>query len=386
MLARSRIGQFATQGQRAMAVAAGLFIIAAFPGLFFDSVIDKGWVASSLAILTTPAVPKGSPLVGYQRGLPQLKGCPSHNRTEDLRATAWRRTRAVRSKKMHSTERRRYPRWSTRQKATVRGSGMTLDGEIRDYCQAGLFLAFTQPARAGLMRALPPGSLVELDFSEQRAGGVLQHRVHGRVARVLPTGLGLQVATMPQAVLRALQAAAAGEVRAQAPASTGQEVDAQTRRALRQACSRRFKVFIGAVLEDFFDRAPVRLQEASNEEADLALRSRLGEAAWELSSRRAEITTCFVESIGEAIRNAGRAMQAEQAGDMPGELALVDDEQFEDWLSIATVAQRIEADLSLPLENLQRRYGALQGIEVERDSNPFGPEVICRAFQDALQG
>jgi len=65
-------------------------------------------------------------------------------------------------------------------------------------------------------------------------------------------------------------------------------------------------------------------------------------------------------------------------------VSLVDDDPFEEGLSVSTVAHQVEADQGLVLANPQRRYGALGGLPLERATNPFGPEAICGAFQEAL--
>lgn len=293
---------------------------------------------------------------------------------------------------------------SARQPAVLHGAGMALHCEILDYCRAGLYLAFAQPLLPEAVRALAPGSTVELVFEgpeavqpqspssgrskSQPPSQQQPLRLLGRIVRSLPGGLGIQLAELPDAALAALRASGARAAHA-APAigdAATAGLGPQARRALRQQCSQLFKGFIQAVLKTFFAQAPSRLTQAGSEAMGTALRARFDETARELQQpqRRNVVSTRLVESIGAAVRQLGRERVQEFAEGASAELALVDDDQFEDWLNLSTVTHRLEADLSLPLADLHQRYGALQGTVVDRASNPFAPELICRSFQDAI--
>lgn len=258
----------------------------------------------------------------------------------------------------------------------MRGAAFALRGQIRDYCRAGLYIAFDRPLAADALRALPSSAEVRIEFP----AGTATHAIPAKVARVLPTGLGLQVAALSDAVMAALRAAGAT-----APAAaTPEGPDTEARRALQQACHRDFGTAMNGVLKTFFDTASEALVAGSDEVVGIALRSRFTDAAREVAAGRAVIAERFGAALRESLRDPLARRVAERADDAPAELSLVDDEQFEEWLSLSTVVHQIESDLGVPLADLERRYGALRGLALDRATNPFGPASICRAFQEAI--
>jgi EAL domain-containing protein (putative c-di-GMP-specific phosphodiesterase class I)/GGDEF domain-containing protein len=286
---------------------------------------------------------------------------------------------------MGGGEQRRYPRLSTRQPVTVRAAGLVLHGEIRDYCGAGLFLDFADAPPPDAVAAFGMSSRVQLDFSREQAGILRHHRLQARVARSLPTGLGLQVTEMPADVLQALEASGAAAVRSGGVPDAGTAVGADARKAMRERCNARFGDFLERMLTEFFDQSAADLTNAADQAVGTLQRAHLSGAARDLAGKRSLLLKAFGRSIREALRHPGRGVAATAEG-TPATLSLVDDDQFEDWLNLSTVARRVEGDQSLALIDLYRRYGALRDLPIDRSNCPFGPEVICRAFQDALYG
>ncbi|MFN8839565.1 MAG: DUF1631 family protein [Burkholderiales bacterium] len=258
----------------------------------------------------------------------------------------------------------------------MRGAAFALRGQIRDYCRAGLYIAFDRPLAADELCSLPHSAEVRVEFQ----AGTATHAIAAKVARALPTGLGLQVAALPDAVMAALQAAGTT-----APAATVPEgPDTEARRTLQQDCHRDFGAAMNGVLKMFFDSVSQALIAGSGEVGGTALRSRFTVAARELASERPAIAERFGAALRESLRDPLARRDTGRSDEAPAELSLVDDDQFEEWLSLSTVVHQIESDLSMPLADLERRYGALRGLALDRVSNPFGPATICRAFQDAI--
>lgn len=257
----------------------------------------------------------------------------------------------------------------------MRGAAFALRGQIRDYCRAGLYIAFDRPLAADELRALPRSAEVRVEFR----AGTATHAIPAKVARALPTGLGLQVAALPDAVMAALRAAGAT-----APAAVPEGPGTEARRTLQQDCHRDFGAAMNGVLNVFFDSVSQALIAGSGEVVGTALRSRFTAAAREVASERPAIAERFGAALRESLRDPLARRDTGRSDEAPVELSLVDDEQFEEWLSLSTVVHQIESDLSMPLADLERRYGALRGLALDRASNPFGPATICRAFQDAI--
>lgn len=66
------------------------------------------------------------------------------------------------------------------------------------------------------------------------------------------------------------------------------------------------------------------------------------------------------------------------------DLALVDKNQFEEWLVVKVMASRVQETCRGPLFGLQARLDELGHASRGRQHNPFVPAAICEAFQDAI--
>jgi diguanylate cyclase (GGDEF)-like protein len=280
-------------------------------------------------------------------------------------------------------EQRRYARQPTSQAVRIRfGDGAAIPSEIRDFCQTGLYVAFLgEGAPNGAIPALVGGT-VQVEFGRGGASG--GHRFNGRVMHVSPSGMGVFVAAMPEGALRTLrksirQLAQPGS--AQPPSGLGP----QQTQALQQECTSLFRSFLDAVMQDFFQRAEERLVEAGQDEFSFLERSRYEYGAQELVQRRSRIEDDFFNAIRDRIQYVGPVTEA--SGDVPSidKLALVDEAEFEDWLNLSAVIKQTEADIVLPLDEFEQRYSRLAGMSIDRKNNPFGPEVIGRTFQVAIQ-
>jgi hypothetical protein len=68
-----------------------------------------------------------------------------------------------------------------------------------------------------------------------------------------------------------------------------------------------------------------------------------------------------------------------------GGLALVDEVDFEDWLSTSSEAHKLEEQFREQLADIEPRIGQLFGFSCDQSNNPFGPAVIGHAYRSALE-
>jgi EAL domain-containing protein (putative c-di-GMP-specific phosphodiesterase class I)/GGDEF domain-containing protein len=279
---------------------------------------------------------------------------------------------------MAATEQRRYSRLETRLDARIRAAGVEARVQVRDYCLTGLLVvpleASDRAAAAGLMRGL----VVELALD----GGPELRAV---LVRADEAGLGLQVASLPEDAIAALHAAAVPAAVAAAPADRSSPVAVAARQAMQRDCQRQLAASLNAALTAFLATLPAALDAAVDGMQGVTLRSAFAGAAHRVLRDRAGIASRFDAALREAMRHPNRRGRAAALDEPPSALALVDEAQFEEWLSLSAVVQRIEADQSLALADLRRRYGALRVLPLDRVSDPFGPEAIMRAFQQAIE-
>ena len=279
-------------------------------------------------------------------------------------------------------EKRRFARQPALQAARIRfGDGASLPSEIRDYCQTGLYVAFLGEGSPDVAIPVLTDTPVQVEFAVSDAA---IFRCSGRVTRVSPGGVGVFVTAMPEGALQALDAASERLARSDFSLS-GSGLGAQQSRELLLECESLFRRGFDVALADYFQQAAERLGEASQDEPTFLERSRYDSAIEELLRQRSRIANDFFAAMRDCIRQPG-SITAPSKAPTEKRLALVDEDEFEDWLNLSAVINQVEEEVAAPSHEVGQRYGRLMGLPVDRKNNPFGPEVICRTFQGAIQG
>ena len=163
------------------------------------------------------------------------------------------------------------------------------------------------------------------------------------------------------------------------------DLSPQQAQALQLECTSLFRSFLDAVMQDFFQRAAERLGEAGQDEPSFLERSRYEYGAQELVQRRSRIEDDFFNAIRDRIQDIGPVTDASCGTPSANKLALVDEAEFEDWLNLSAVVKQVETDVASQLDEFEQRYSRLVGLPIDRKNNPFGPEMIGRTFQVAIQ-
>lgn len=279
-------------------------------------------------------------------------------------------------------EKRRYARQATAQTAHVRfGEGTSILSEIRDYCLTGLYVAFPGGRTPDDAIQALTGTPVQVTFA---TGETVVYRCDGRVAHISPGGVGVFVTAMPEGALRALRTAGGRHARQDVTPAVG-DPDPRQAETLKQACTSLLRGFLNAVMQEVFQQAGDRLVEAGQEQASFLERSRYEYGAQELVQRRSRIEDGFFDAMRDRIQHAEPITEARCGATGGNRLALIDEAEFEDWLNLSAVTKQIEAELAALLDAFELRYSRLTGMAIDRKNNPFGPEVIGRTFQGAIQ-
>ena len=94
----------------------------------------------------------------------------------------------------------------------------------------------------------------------------------------------------------------------------------------------------------------------------------------------------FIESFERQTRNGGPGSTEAKPGGLSMELALVDEEDFEQSLALSKAAARLRFDSVEELAALDQRISALLRDPQARDErNPLGAKAICQAFLAACE-
>ena len=293
-----------------------------------------------------------------------------------------------------SSDSRRRTRLETRQPASVNAMGTSLVCEVRNYCRLGLFLRFTEPQESQMAAAvMRPGILVEVVFTATLQGQPQLLRIVGTVAHLSAAGAGLSVPSMPPEALLALQAASqsVAALPAQGP-SAGVVGPSDPGPALQAQCMTQFDSALRDVFKALFAGLDVPFDQAHDKNTDAMERKALREAPSTIRFARPRIEKAFFENAQayqQQLRQEAAAAptSAAAAGQTADELSLLEESEFEDWLNLTAVVNRLESDglYGPKLVLVERLFGRLVGRLLDRRSNPFGPAMICQFLQQAAR-
>ncbi|MFN9745554.1 MAG: DUF1631 family protein [Betaproteobacteria bacterium] len=261
--------------------------------------------------------------------------------------------------------------------------GTTIACEIRNYCRLGLYLALADRAEVGrAAEGWGAGALVEVLFTSVIDGQPRLFRFFGTVAHASAAGAGLMVPSMPQEAFEALQAAARSR-----PAEPRPEPAGEAPADPRQRCWALFRTALRRVMDEFFHGLDAPFQEAADKARAMPDKLRLREAPAVLKAGRVGVERRLLARAVQGLAAHPQGGAGASSGDAEQILALLDESEFEDWLRLAGVINRLETDgdFSVTMARVERRYGRLVGRPLDRQSNPFGPTTICRAFQAATK-
>lgn len=294
-------------------------------------------------------------------------------------------------------DRRAFPRQPVKVHAYISGARVVrCDVEIRDFCLGGFFLVPRDPQAAYIQLREHTNKTFTVHFSCPTPTGQKNFSLNVRAVRVSEEGIGAAFAEPGPAVLQALHYLTAqsrqmpSKVEPEcSPASPGSaQKSGPEAHTLIDACRKRVAYYAPSILKDFFEQLDEALFLCARDAGNNLEQSFYLEAIEEIKRHRQQVEEYWQKTLLEqlnALRTATSAVlprpekQAETS-----KLAVVDKEEFEGWLAIAEIVSKMEAYYADPLFELEQRFTHLAGTAIDKESNPVGPRVMCRALQDAI--
>ncbi|MCA1925232.1 MAG: DUF1631 family protein [Thiobacillus sp.] len=276
-------------------------------------------------------------------------------------------------------EQRRDRRFQVSQPAIITQPGHAeIACEIRDFCFGGLFLRFTNPEAAIASLAKRDDAEVEIVFSAASSTAPQTFTVPAQLRRLSPLGVGVSFNRQPVDALRALQKlrmAGHRQKLAALPASTAHP-------QLREAASTLLAEALQQAQDQMMRLIGEKLNAAAVQASGIAEHSGLLSAVHEFGRHAADIQTRFIQQVMQALKSSQTIVGPASGA---GELALVDELDFEDWLATSSEVNRLEEQFREQLAELEPRIGQLFGFGCDHNNNPFGPAVIGHAYRAALE-
>ena len=264
--------------------------------------------------------------------------------------------------------------------------------EVRDYCPGGMLLIYKQGPQVLQPSALTKGDRLTISFSLPVRNRPQRFMQEAEVVRAFDPGVGVAFLNPSPATLQALQELAGSAVPATpSQPDTSSEVLTNRQQILSQ-CRQILSRHLFEILHDFFRQADERLLECAQKASSNQEQSVYFEEIAELTRFRQSVTETFHDAVMERIdaleqpQSFGRDQGYADDQINSFELSIVDKEEFESWVLVSAMISKIESRFSGELFDLLQRLTALTGIEgVDKENNPLGPAVICRAFCEALK-
>ena len=270
-------------------------------------------------------------------------------------------------------QRRRFRRITVIQPATLLSQRTgSIAGEIRDFSPSGLLFALTRPAGTAALQ----NQLITIEFRPNLAE-TQQYRIVGRVVRIFDQSVGIVIEHFPANAYRDLVLLTDQPKQPVPTAATARYSEAQISDALTR-CHSRFKSFISEVIAHFYNSLSGKQAFSAEQTASMEERWLVQEAYPRIAAQRAGLERAFLDDdyLNRDIQDNASAKEENQP------LALVDVDEFDDWLAVSQLVNRLNLEYSYEAGKFESRYAVLIGTQLNSNANPFGSHYIFQTFRE----
>ncbi|RRV42906.1 DUF1631 domain-containing protein [Pseudomonas sp. o96-267] len=156
---------------------------------------------------------------------------------------------------------------------------------------------------------------------------------------------------------------------------------------LVQACRKLVMNRLAEHLSGVFGQVDDTLFECAEKAENNKVQTLFFDNMREIRRQRPQIERSYHQTIANNFSDFldGKLQDQAPATLDPEQLALVQNEDYEETLQVTNMVSRVKARCTQPLFALEQRLALLNnGQKLGEDSNPFGPQAIAQAFRDAL--
>ena len=252
-------------------------------------------------------------------------------------------------------------------------------GEIRDFCMGGIFFHFTLPTPPQDFWLNLKNPSAQLQFEAPGKGGNRSFNLATRLVRVNDLGAGLVFSEPPFEALRALQKIS---VRARLQKFSARIYGEDSARLREEAKS---------LLLDILERSTQEWLAAAAEKLQLEAARAPGMDEYRgLLAAQEEVKLSGKTTVTDFVARVEAGFTQPRAAEsaslwMDSSFALVEKEEFEDWLSVAGEANRIVENLAETWYRVDRGLEAVYGFAQQGRENPFAAAALLDAFRHACQ-
>lgn len=285
-------------------------------------------------------------------------------------------------------ERRRHPRLPVRHAASldVPDQG-PVHVVVEDYCPGGLFASLMDQGAVADhpdARTIREGQTLPFNIVVDDTNVSVQTEV--RIARVGALGFGLAFGRDETALAQALGVVAERQG-FDVPRDRSEQREAAVSGPTAQALEQAALAFVDDAMPALLENAKDELLGAAGDAASDVSQAPFFEAMSLLRRRSNEIAGEFRRSLQSHLQNfEALEVMGDGVGQRPesGELSLVDEEEFEAWLSMSEIVASIENRNHEELHSLEARLTELIGRRIDSRNNPLAPAALCQNFAAAV--
>ncbi|MFK7956726.1 MAG: DUF1631 family protein [Lysobacterales bacterium] len=287
-------------------------------------------------------------------------------------------------------ERRRFPRFPVRHAASLevpdRGAVHVV---IEDYCPGGLFASLMDQGAVADhpdARAIEEGQVLQFSIVVDGSDVSLTNDV--KVVRVGALGFGLAFGHAQAALASALGLVAKQQGFEHTDAGST-KIQRQVEGPVAADLETRCLEFAANALPALIETAKDELLTAASDAASDVGQAPYFEAMSQLRRDGGSISSAFQDALAAHLRTFDAL--PESTGDPSqssanGELSLVNEEEFEAWLSMSEIVASIENRNHEALHALEARLTEMVGRRIDSRNNPLGAAAMCQHFAMALEG
>lgn len=244
---------------------------------------------------------------------------------------------------------------------------------MKDICSGGALLELRDAGNED--RRLGRGDVVLIRMFLGEGENIREHELRARIAHVDKRLFGVSFFNPDDTTLNILLNAAQARPEAQA------SIMAPESKMLVERLGQQLLLYCRDRFVDFFKHADERLLAAAESARSNTDQRMFFDAITLLRKQQTSLRARFQLVLNASFVHVDSGTQPR--ADVSG-LALIDKNQFEEWLVVKVMASRVQETCHGPLFGLQVRLDELGHSAPGRQHNPFAPAAICEAFQDAI--
>lgn len=268
---------------------------------------------------------------------------------------------------------------------------------IHDYCPGGMLISFESgmtPSALSDDYPIQIGSRAVLRCVIPTDGQSQEKRLEVRIAHLGAGRAGLAFVAVDRFALALLHEYAQSFPAAAHPSGAHGDaartpLDSAARNELVPRCERIIRDALAPLMSKFLTLVNKDLFESARDSHDVTQQNALFHTIRVLNDNKAKFRTAFAHSVDAYLQHAEeeqRKAPAEGTGaDWSFEsLALVQEHEFDKWLSVADFMDSAETEFRELLNALRERLSVVFGRPMNDETNPYGPMLFVKSFQQAL--